>query len=506
MIFEVTRHIFQHANYKIMNTRFPLLFLLTLLLLSCGVQNNPSSGGESTVVTGDDDNDYVDNQTWNSTISVVWNASAATVTGTVDGVTVTNTDGYVTITSTAKHVQYELSGSGQGQLKIYSDYKIKLSLANLTLTCTDGPAINNQCSKSCYLVLSGANTLTDTNGYSTEVGSGTEAEDQKGAFFSEGQVLISGDGSLKITGNNKHALASDDYIRVFSGTLQLTSNVSDGLHTNDGVIIDGGTLTINAVDEGVQVDEGTFYMTNGALSVTTTGTKAKGVKSEGDMLIEGGTINVTTPGRESEGIESKAILTISGGTVNVVAYDDAINAGSHLYIKGGSVTAVSTGNDALDSNGNMYIEGGTTIACGASSPECGIDANEEQRYSVYFTGGTLLAVGGGNSTPSSSESTQAYVSTSASVSANTTVSLLSGSTTLCSFTIPSTYAGRSQGGGMGYGGGSNLLITCPDLVKSQSYTVQVGSNTTSATAQQYGSSSGMGGGGNGGGHGGGGWH
>lgn len=475
------------------------LFFVFLLPLVTACNNptveTPSSGAD--YVNSEDD--YVASQTWNTQISIVWDGASATIEGNVDGVEITNSNGYVKVTSTVKYVEYVLSGNGTGQFKIYSDYKYKMSLSGLTLTCSDGPAINNQCTKSCYVVVLGTNSLADTKGYNDELNS----EDQKGAFFSEGQVLVSGDGSLSITGNNKHAFASDDYIRIFSSTLNITSNVNDGIHTNDAVIINGGDITVKAVDDGVQVDEDYFIMTDGNLTITTTGTSAKGIKAYGNLEITGGTVSVTTPGRESEGIESKAVLNISGGTVYVLAYDDAINSGSHMNISGGTITAISTGNDGLDANGNIYIKGGTTMAFGTSSPECGLDANEEQNYSVYFTGGALLAVGGDNSTPSSSQSTQPYVTGSLSVSAGNTVSLSSGTTTLASFTIPAAYNSSSQssgwGGHGGMNGGSSVLITCEGLTSGTSYTLSNGSSTTSVSAQQYGSSNGGGPGGQGGG-------
>ena len=97
---------------------------------------------------------------------------------------------------------------------------------------------------------------------------------------------------------------------------------------------------------------------------------------------------------------------------------------------------LSTNNDSLDSNGNLYLQGGTVRAFGSGSPECGIDANEEQGFSVIFTGGSLLAVGGGNSTPSSNTSTQPFVSGTASVSASQTITLKDGSDVLASFRVP----------------------------------------------------------------------
>jgi peptidoglycan hydrolase CwlO-like protein len=73
----------------------------------------------------------------------------------------------------------------------------------------------------------------------------------------------------------------------------INATVNDGIHTNDGVMIENGTLVINAVDEGINVDEGSFTMTGGSVTVTTSGTSAKGIKSYTAMTIDGGTINST---------------------------------------------------------------------------------------------------------------------------------------------------------------------------------------------------------------------
>ncbi len=132
----------------------------------------------------------------------------------------------------------------------------------------------------------------------------------------------------------------------------------------------------------------------------------KGIKIDKDIVIQGGRINVKTMGEGGEGIEAKGELTIQGGDIVVNSNDDAINSGSHMYIKGGNIYVNAERNDGLDSNGNMYIEGGTVVAYGTDMPEGGIDANEEQRYSVIITGGTLVAIGGSNSMPNRRQSTQ----------------------------------------------------------------------------------------------------
>ena len=60
------------------------------------VLNDTESGSSA----GSDEDDLVEEQTWTSSLDIVWNGSSATVSGSVSGVTVTNNSGYVTITST----------------------------------------------------------------------------------------------------------------------------------------------------------------------------------------------------------------------------------------------------------------------------------------------------------------------------------------------------------------------------------------------------------------------
>ncbi len=219
----------------------------------------------------------------------------------------------------------------------------------------------------------------------------------------------------------------------------------------------------------------------------------------GGIVISGGTISVTTSGTNAEGIESKNTLYVTGGTVTVDAYDDGINSAREMYLQGGTVTVTASNNDGIDSNANMYISGGTVVACGASGAECGIDAAEG--YSLYITGGSVLAVGGSNNAVSSTSGSQCVLSTSGSVSAGQTVTVKNGSTTLATFTVPSTYSSSGSGGGMGGGPGgggnsssSNILISCSGMSSGSSYTVTVGSSSSSVEASTT-SSDNMGGGG-----------
>jgi len=426
------------------------------------------SSEESTV--GNDSSDFVYEQTWDATISIVWNGTDVTVSGSADGVSVTDANGYVTVNSTAKHIEYAVSGSGTGQLSIYSDYKFKLTMEGLTLACSDGPAINNQCKKTCYVVLDGMNILRDGSTYASST------VDRKAAFFSEGQLCFSGSGGMAVTGNYKHALASDDYIRICEGTgiISLIANAADGMHANDGILINDGQIIVTSTDEGIRTDSNA-------------------------IVITGGKINVIS---QSEGIESKGTITISGGEVYVKAADDAINSGEDLIISGGYVLAHSTGNDGIDVNGNCYIKGGVVYAIGANSPEVAIDANSEDRKQLYVQGGTIVAIGG---LENGAELSQTCYSAS-SVSQSTWYALYSGDDLAFVFKTPaslssSTFVVSTSGtaslkSGVTPTGGTPILSSFAYLEA----TVSGGSSVSLSTYS--GGNGGPGGGPGGGGHGG----
>jgi len=231
---------------------------------------------------------------------------------------------------------------------------------------------------------------------------------------SEGDMYITG-GTITATTSGGGAWDSDD----------LKTKACAGLSANGNIAISGGTLNLKSTGAGGKgiSGDGTFVVSDSAtITITTSGqavvasstgtistvsnsssldrystnykSSPKGIKIDGAITISGGKISVTTSGAGGEGIESKSTLDITGGEVAVNAYDDAINASSHLTISGGMVYARATNNDGIDANGNCYIKGGLVYAIGASSPEVAIDANTEGGYKLYVTGGTIVAIGG----------------------------------------------------------------------------------------------------------------
>jgi len=271
---------------------------------------------------------------------------------------------------------------------------------------------------------------------------------------------------LGVNSSKKHAIASDDYVRLHSGSITVKATGKDGIHTNDGFIMDDGSLTISSVDEGIATGDdnkaGYTYICGGTLNITTTGKSAKGIKAYGDLIISGGNISVTTKASEAEGIEGKSVLVISGGKVVVNAYDDCINAGKSLTIKGGYIYAKSTSNDAIDSNGPLYISGGVTVAIGSREPETSFDVVEGGTF--YVTGGVFLGISpqsqGQLSSPTASVSTMYSCSFTGKANTNYCIKNSNGNSVLM-FTTPSTISSPY------------ILFGCSALA-SQTYTIYTG--------------------------------
>lgn len=428
-----------------------------------------SSGtAEGSTEAAVDEDDLVENSTFTNTVSINFGTNTTIVNPLAgEGVVIEEVNNDVVIQSTVSGVNYILSGTtSNGSVKIYSSNKFSLTLNEVSISNTDGPAINIQSSKRAFIVLADntANTLSDGSTYATAVND----EDQKATFFSEGQLIFSGSGALNITANYKHAICSDDYVRVRSGKINVVSAASDGIHTNDAFIADGGEINIKASADGIQCEEGYIVINDGNFTINSVEDAIVASYEESDtsitpfVTINGGVIDITTT--EGEGIESKSILTINNGTITTRTADDGLNASNAIYINGGSVYSISSGNDAMDSNGTFTVTGGKVIAIGARQPEAGIDCDAR---TFKVTGGLIIGTGGATSAPTANVST-VYSVVMGGASANQVVHVedADGKEVL-TFLSPTTF--------------STMLISSSKFAANTNYTVYLGGSVTNAT-------------------------
>lgn len=381
--------------------------------------------------------DYIEHTSFSETVSIVYADNEATVSTLPDGVEATVDGAGVIINSTIKGVAYELKGSSSnGYFKIYSEKKFHLTLNGVSLTNPTGAPINIQSGKRVFVTLADgtSNSLVDGSSYNTP-----DDEDEKGTFFSEGQLVFNGKGSLEVTGNKKHGIVSDDYIRFRTGTnIYITASNGHGIKANDYVAIGGGVLNIEVsgtAKKGISSDgyvlvsggrttiltsgDGEydededdvsgaagikadlyFQMEGGQLNIKSTGAGGKGINTDGEIIINDGDIQVITTGQtftyssdldsKAKGIKSDTDVTVNGGTIKIKATggegSEGLEAKGVMNINGGEIE-IATYDDCINSAGDMYLNGGYIYAFATNNDA--IDSNGD----LYIKGGVIVALG-----------------------------------------------------------------------------------------------------------------
>lgn len=373
-----------------------------------------------TIVTDeldDESGDFVENYAYESLVTITFSESGVTtMPASVTDVTFEKKGAHIVINSKKGKMRYIIKGkSSDGSLKIYSTKKFELMLGGLTLTNPAGPAINIQSGKSVYFTIGTGttNTLCDGAVYSAPVMTkdeegNPEEEDQKGTIFSEGQLLINGNGTLNVTSLGGHGICSDDYIRVRSGKINIES-LKDGFHTNDlfrvgrtekyspvitvraggdaidcgkgYVLIEAGKMLLNSEGEGIKAsyEEETpdptitpdVTIAGGFVKIETTGSKSSAIKATGNYAQRGGAVQAKVSGDGSKVVNADKSVAFAGGKLTGVATGavetveitpaGGIKCAGDLAVTGGEIAlkCTGTGSKAINCDGNITVKGGS---------------------------------------------------------------------------------------------------------------------------------------------------
>lgn len=274
-----------------------------------------------------------------STVSVVYGGNTAHVLVSGDiypNLTVTAEGADVSVIADARllsEVTYRLSGaSAAGSFMMDGEFKATLVLDGLTLTNPAGPAINIENGKRINVRLTDGTTTT------LEDGAGGL---HKACFFINGHPEFSGSGNLVLTGNSRHAYASDEYTYLrsdFSGNIEVKKAVSDGLHVEQYFRMRGGKVKVSGTG-GDCID---VSITKDPLDVL-----------NGQVFVEGGAIEMTVAADDVKGLKSDSLMTISGGSITALVSGlgtKGISVGTNLLINRASGNATSV---------NMNVTGTT---------------------------------------------------------------------------------------------------------------------------------------------------
>lgn len=259
------------------------------------------------------------------------------------------------------------------------------------------------------------------------------------------------------------ALKAGGALTVNGGDFTIDS-ADDAVHSNASLTVNGGSFVIASGDDGFHADE--------------------------TLTVNAGTINIS---ESYEGLEGLNVI-VAGGEISLTATDDGLNAaggtdnsgmggrggdkfggmgamggadsGASILISGGSMYIQASG-DGIDSNGTLTISGGYTVVCG---PTQGDTATLDYETSGVITGGTFIGTGASGMAQTFSNSEQGVIAVSVgSCAAGTAITLTNeNGNTVVSYSPALDFA--------------VVILSSPDIVKGETYTITVGSATGSFEA------------------------
>lgn len=263
---------------------------------------------------------------------------------------------------------YVLSGEltdGQVVVNVNEDAKVHLVLNDVTITNQQGPAILVEQAEKVVTTLASdtTNTLTDGDDYQLD---GDETEPDA-TFYSKEDLVINGDGELKVSGNYNNGIRSKDDLILVSGEYTVNAK-NNALKGKDSVEILDGSYTLTTEEgDGIQsnnsdeedkghiaIDGGTFKITSGR----------DGVQAETDVSIQKAEITIKTGEDEIsdeesyKGIKAGNSLLIQNGAFKLTTADDSLHSDGDIAIKDGEFT-LDSGDDGIHADNDLTIDGGT---------------------------------------------------------------------------------------------------------------------------------------------------
>ena len=354
-----------------------------------------------------------------------------------------------------------------------------------------------------YTVISGKDGLhaensDDENSGFLYISGGNFRITSEGDGISAGYYARIDGGEYTVTsgGGSSNASEKSDPMNPGGGFFASPSSGTDdsvstkGIKAGVGLFINEGTFELDTADDSLH-SNGDLSVSGGNISIAS---GDDGLHADAALTVSGGTINIT---ESYEGIEGLSI-DITGGNISIVSADDGINAaggtdssgfggrggdifaateGVYINISGGEIYINADG-DGIDSNGDLTVSGGKICISG---PTDGGNGSLDYNGTGTISGGVLMSAESfGMSQNFGTSSTQGVMMVSvSSAQAGTTVTLYDNEgNELLSWQPEKQF--------------STVIISSPDIITGQSYTLSAGNYTTeiTMTSTVYGNSSG----------------
>lgn len=267
-----------------------------------------------------------------------------------------------------------------------------------------------------------------------------------------------------------------------------SSTSMKGIKAASSILINSGTFKIDSADDAIHSNI-SAYINNGTFEIAS---GDDGIHAEEALTITGGTINITN---SYEGLEALNIV-VSGGDIDLQATDDGFNAAGgtdasgtggrdqmfgdrggmgggmssnsngSILISGGDIFMYAKG-DGLDANGSLEITGGYVVVTG---PTQGDTAILDYDKSATINNATFIGVGSTMMAQTFSDGEQGTIAVAASASGGTNIRITdTNGNEIISYTPETAFA--------------CIIISSPDLVKGDTYTIYVGTESGTFEAQ-----------------------
>lgn len=283
--------------------------------------------------------------------------------------------------------------------------------------------------------------------------------------------------------------ARSNYSQNNTTDTEEASTSMKGLKATNGMLISGGNITVDSADDAIHSD--ISLTINGGTFAIKSGDDA--IHAEETLTVTAGTIEIS---ESYEGLEAMH-LDIRGGNITLKASDDGLNAAGgkdesgttggrdgmfgggfgapggmgpggmsqnsngSIKISGGTLYINSSG-DGMDANGTLEISGGHITVTG---PTQGDTATLDYDKTGVITGGTFIGTGSTMMAQSFSDSSQGVIALNIGArEAGTQITLKdSKGNTIISHKPELDFA--------------VVILSTPELVKGETYTLTVGSQT-----------------------------
>lgn len=204
--------------------------------------------------------------------------------------------------------------------------------ASNTLTLTDAKITNGyEVSGKTYGIYANGDLNIELAGTST-----VESDQLEASVYIDGDLTISGTGSLEAKGGNAAGIRVYRNLTVNSGSVTSSSNEGEGIDVSGDLIVNSGSVSGNSgEEEGIDVSDDLIVNSGGIVSGTSS--TYIGICCESSIIVNGGTVF----GTGTDGIVSFECITVNGGTVSGTGTGTGTGWGVDTYgltMTGGTVT------------------------------------------------------------------------------------------------------------------------------------------------------------------------